>query len=355
MPDASAPRHASTELLSAHLDGRSAADEDTFLATHLPACARCADELAGLTAVRALLQRMPVAVPPRSFVLPVPVALDEPARILQFPRLATLTRATSAVAAVFFVLFLTADMAGLGERQLLPVSGALPPTAITASVPAPSSAGAPSTGGAPERLPAAAPALLPAASPAAPRSAAEAKPAVAAKPAAEATPAAAVRPAAEAKPAAAAKSAAESKPAAAAKPAAPPADAKPTESAARADQPPALVAATMAPTVAPAPTTGFSVPATVGLPTPALRPPPRATGETSVADSRASGDAAREAEAQDQPGGAAVGRARLGAMANSVNQLAGSPSPLRWSWIGTGLLALLLLLGSLVVGRWRGR
>ncbi|MDP8921347.1 MAG: hypothetical protein M3O34_00495, partial [Chloroflexota bacterium] len=66
--------------------------------------------------------------------------------------------------------------------------------------------------------------------------------------------------------------------------------------------------------------------------------------------------ASREVGAQGESDGiAGAGRTRLGAMANTVNQLAGWPSPLRWSWIGTGLLALVLGLGAVIVGRRGGR
>ncbi len=76
MPDAPAPRHATTELLSAHVDGRADLDEAGFLAQHLPACARCSDELAALTAVRDVLRRMPVAA-----------LCGEPAAQTKLPRL----------------------------------------------------------------------------------------------------------------------------------------------------------------------------------------------------------------------------------------------------------------------------
>lgn len=157
--------HLSTEWLSAYLDGvvapedRGAGGVESAEA-HLRACARCAGELADLDAVRGLLRRLPQVAPPRSFALrQVPerqAPEPRPARIWDLPRLVVWTRAATAVAAAFFVLFLSLDLLGAGVD--VPASSALQnrlavPTAAPA---APKPAAAPDAEARPAQAPAAA-------------------------------------------------------------------------------------------------------------------------------------------------------------------------------------------------------
>jgi anti-sigma factor RsiW len=106
-------QHASTELLSSYLDRQVGPDEATYVDRHLLACGRCADELAGLDTVRSMLRALPEVTPPRSFVL------AEPAKVLRFPRLVVWSRAAAAVAAVFFVMFLSIDLLGFAANSAM--------------------------------------------------------------------------------------------------------------------------------------------------------------------------------------------------------------------------------------------
>lgn len=103
--------HPTTELLSATLDRQMASDEAREVDSHLLACRTCADDLAGLSTVQALVRALPEIRPPRSFLLPAPAA-REPASSFRFPRLLVWTRAAAAVAAAFFGMFLTVDVVG---------------------------------------------------------------------------------------------------------------------------------------------------------------------------------------------------------------------------------------------------
>jgi anti-sigma factor RsiW len=58
------------EQLSAYLDGELSAAERAEIARHLPTCAECRGELAGLRRVRTLLGALPAPALPRSFTLP---------------------------------------------------------------------------------------------------------------------------------------------------------------------------------------------------------------------------------------------------------------------------------------------
>jgi anti-sigma factor RsiW len=58
------------DLLSAFLDGRLEAEEETALCRHLEICSRCAEELAALRQVVGLLRALPAPALPRSFALP---------------------------------------------------------------------------------------------------------------------------------------------------------------------------------------------------------------------------------------------------------------------------------------------
>jgi hypothetical protein len=142
--------HASAELLSAYLDRRAEPAEEELVRGHLAECSRCAEELAGLEAVRDLLRRLPSIAPPRSFELP------EPAPLLRFPRPPFLvwTRAAAAVAATFFVIVFSLDLLGFGAD--VPVTPQA--QSIRAAAPTRPPAAAPSEAGpaAPSRAPAAA-------------------------------------------------------------------------------------------------------------------------------------------------------------------------------------------------------
>lgn len=113
-------QHASTELLSSYLDRQVGPDEAAFVDRHLLACGHCANELAGLDSVRAMLRALPEVTPPRSF------ALAEPAKVLRFPRLVVWSRAAAAVAAVFFVMFLSIDLLGFAANSAMRTQGSPP-------------------------------------------------------------------------------------------------------------------------------------------------------------------------------------------------------------------------------------
>ena len=145
------PHHLSTEWLSGYLDGVTL-PEDGDPATaegHLRACVRCSAELAQLDAVRGLLRRLPQVAPPRVFAVR---DVQEPQRggLILLPRLVAWTRAASAVAAAFFVLFLSLDLLGVGaevpgprslqNRVAAPTAAPAPAGARPAAAPAPASA-----------------------------------------------------------------------------------------------------------------------------------------------------------------------------------------------------------------------
>ncbi|WP_069805418.1 anti-sigma factor family protein [Thermogemmatispora onikobensis] len=67
--------HPTLEQLSAYLDGALSSEEEAFCAAHLPHCASCRSELAGLRLTRDLLRTLPRATPPRTFTL-TPELLD---------------------------------------------------------------------------------------------------------------------------------------------------------------------------------------------------------------------------------------------------------------------------------------
>jgi len=98
-------RHASTEQLSALLDGRAESDELVFLAGHVEQCITCSHELGDLRTVRDLLRALPVYLPPRSFT--IPVEARRPAR--RFGLLIPLTRVMGTVAAVLCVVLFSVD------------------------------------------------------------------------------------------------------------------------------------------------------------------------------------------------------------------------------------------------------
>lgn len=97
--------HASTEQLSALVDGRAEPDEQGFLAGHVEGCVACSNELSDLRTVRDVLRALPVYLPPRSFTIPIEAA--PPAR--RFRRLIPLTRALGTVAAVLCVVLFSVD------------------------------------------------------------------------------------------------------------------------------------------------------------------------------------------------------------------------------------------------------
>ncbi len=151
MRDLGRAQHASSEQLSALLDNRAEPDEQAFLAEHVDACVVCANELADLRSVRSLLRMMPVYLPPRSFTIPVPVSIPVPVAAVAaaapaavpapFPtgrrplrlRLAPITRALSAVAAILCVVLFSADAMQSGVESMKPLSDASGAMQITAS------------------------------------------------------------------------------------------------------------------------------------------------------------------------------------------------------------------------------
>jgi hypothetical protein len=102
--------HASTEQLSALLDGRAEADERTFLAGHVEQCMVCSNELADLSSVRDLLRALPIYLPPRSFAVPI----ESARRARRFRRLVPITRALGAVAALLCVVLFAVDATQAG-------------------------------------------------------------------------------------------------------------------------------------------------------------------------------------------------------------------------------------------------
>ena len=107
MPEVARRDHATTEQLSALLDNRAEPGELPFLTDHVVGCDACRRELNELGAVRDLLRRLPIELPPRSFTL-APPARPAP----RFRRLIPITRALSAIAAIFCVLLFAADAMG---------------------------------------------------------------------------------------------------------------------------------------------------------------------------------------------------------------------------------------------------
>jgi len=98
--------HASTEQLSAWLDGRAEPEEQGFLAGHLTGCIVCSNELADLRSVRDLLRALPVYLPPQSFDIRREAGRPPAQR---YRRLVPLTRALGAVAAVLCVVLFSVD------------------------------------------------------------------------------------------------------------------------------------------------------------------------------------------------------------------------------------------------------
>lgn len=78
---------AQRETLSAYLDGRLPPAEAEALRRHLETCSRCAQELAELRRVVALLRALPQPALPRAFTLPTPT--PAPAQPARRTRLAT--------------------------------------------------------------------------------------------------------------------------------------------------------------------------------------------------------------------------------------------------------------------------
>ena len=354
--------HATSEQLSAHVDGRVEADDARRIADHLPKCERCSGELAELGAMRGLLRGMPAVAPPRSFVLSAPMlaaaksgARAAPAtrgRILQFPRSVLASRVASTVAATFFVLFFTADMAGLGNARPIPPA-TMSQGAIRTSTAAPAGNSGGSGSGQQDSAGPQAPLAPISTSAGTDRRAAEpAKPAAAAKPALGAQ--------AAGSPASVDRSVAPLPRVAA------PADVPPASGAPSSAQQEAA-----APSSAPAPRAAFQPPASSASQPPAssagaaaeqsaaakatpLLPPSRPPAD-SASGAATSVTAAKGPDASGAQESAATAprerEVRLESMARTVDRLAGSPSPLRWSWIGTGVLTVVLLVLSFVLGR----
>jgi anti-sigma factor RsiW len=114
--------HASTEQLSALLDGRAEPDEQSFLAGHVDRCVICSNELADLRSVRDLLRALPVYLPPRSFTIPIETAMRPAPR--RFRTLIPLTRALGAVAAVLCVVLFSMDAMQAGYDTPMAASDA---------------------------------------------------------------------------------------------------------------------------------------------------------------------------------------------------------------------------------------
>lgn len=99
-----------TDQLSAYLDNRLNALERAQADAHLRACAQCQRDLAELRYTVAMVRELPVMRRPRSYTLPETAAAPRWA----FGWLYRLMSAGTAVAALLFVLALSADLLGSG-------------------------------------------------------------------------------------------------------------------------------------------------------------------------------------------------------------------------------------------------
>jgi len=95
------------ELISAYLDKRVSAEEQSFFERHIASCADCRAELEVTRSMVAALQAMPALKAPRSFVLPREMA-KQPKR--SFLSLYPALRLATVVAAMAFVVLFAGDL-----------------------------------------------------------------------------------------------------------------------------------------------------------------------------------------------------------------------------------------------------
>src|SRR5512143_1701340 len=114
------------ELISAYLDKRVSAEEQSFFERHVASCANCRAQLEATRSMVAALRAMPVVKTPRSFVLPREMARPPWRSFLSlYPAL----RLATVVAAMAFVVLFAGDL--LISRS----SGASTPPSIPAAAP----------------------------------------------------------------------------------------------------------------------------------------------------------------------------------------------------------------------------
>src|SRR5687767_5559265 len=113
-------QHLDEELLSSLIDDRLEPAERTAAEQHLASCSQCHQALMGLQATVALLRQLPEHTPPRSFLL------AESARPSRLLRLVPLTRAAGALAAAFFVVFVSLDFVGVRSTPAQPAAAPVP-------------------------------------------------------------------------------------------------------------------------------------------------------------------------------------------------------------------------------------
>ena len=140
--------HLGGEMLSEYLSGRLTPEEARRVETHVDACAACREELNSLGSTVGLMRRVPMASPRTTFVLlEAPIGGPPRGWVSRLPGWAY--GAAASLAAIVFVVVLSADMGGLltehavtrGPDSLTPaVTPAPVPQAAPASAPAPESA-----------------------------------------------------------------------------------------------------------------------------------------------------------------------------------------------------------------------
>jgi hypothetical protein len=115
------------ELMSAYLDKRVSAEEQSFFERHIALCAACRAQLEVTRSMVTALKAMPLVKAPRSFVLPREMA-KQPKR--SFLTLYPALRLATVIAAMAFVVLFAGDL-------LISRSGGSAPQSIPAAAPAP--------------------------------------------------------------------------------------------------------------------------------------------------------------------------------------------------------------------------
>src|SRR5512135_3661590 len=116
------------ELISAYLDKRVSAEEQSFFERHIASCADCRAQLEATRSMVAALKAMPAVKAPRSFVLPREMA-RQPQR--SFLSLYPALRLATVIAALAFVVLFAGDL------LINKVGGSSAPQSVPAAAPAP--------------------------------------------------------------------------------------------------------------------------------------------------------------------------------------------------------------------------
>ena len=104
--------HLGGEMLSEYLSGRLTPEEARRVETHVDACAACREELNSLGSTVGLMRRVPMASPRTTFVLlEAPIGGPPRGWVSRLPGWAY--GAAASLAAIVFVVVLSADMGGL--------------------------------------------------------------------------------------------------------------------------------------------------------------------------------------------------------------------------------------------------